>query len=162
MDLNVHPFYFARKGWRSPMDSEVELTPEKKYGHLWILFFLFALYVITNQDRIRFGYLCHHLFNEKLESQTDDKNLRIEDAYLLNVNAYDQIVRGGRKYLPFVIYKLQTDQKFVWKELMRDITGVDIHQYAENKKWLFPNENTGRLWLKWWQENEGRYQGNDR
>ncbi len=136
---------------------ENELTPIKKYQHLWILVLLPMLYCLSNQDRVRFGYLSRHLFNQKLETQSDNKNVSIDKAFLLNTDDYDQIVRGGKKYLPFVILKLQMDRVFIWSEMMRDITGVDIHQYARDRRWLDFYDDPTPLWLKWWQENKSRY-----
>lgn len=139
------------------MDTELEVAPGKKYQHLWILLLLPALYFLSNQDKIRFGYLSRHLFGEKLGIQSIDKNVRVEDIYLLNTDNFNEIVRGGKRYLPFIILKLQIDKKFVWSELMQGITGVDINQYARDRRWVGTDEDPDLLWLKWWQENQGQY-----
>ncbi len=141
------------------MNPELDTTGEKKYPHLWVLIFLLVLYFLSNQDRMRFGYLSRHLFTGNIESKSIDKNVRVDDAFAVDIDVYNEILQGGKKYLPFLVLKLQTDKQFVWSELMRDITGVDIYQYAGNRKWINTDENPGRLWLKWWQENEYQYQG---
>jgi hypothetical protein len=138
------------------MESEMTSTVERKYRHLWLLLLLPALYFAANQDRIRFGLLSHRLFKSKLESKSP-QNVRTDNAYLFDIDAYNEIIRGGKKFLPFLVFKLQMDKNFIWGEALKDITGVDVRIYARDKGWKDADGDSDALWLKWWAENQDNY-----
>jgi len=151
----VSAFFCLSKGL--PMSAEFDSGQDKKFSHIWILVFLTVLFFLANQDRARFGFLSRRLMGDRLDVKREEKNVKVDNAYLLDTDAYNEIVQGGKKYIPFIVLRIQMDQNYVWPQLMRDITGVDVFQYAAEKRWMNTQDDPNVLWLRWWQENREQF-----
>ena len=131
-----------------------------KYGRftafLTLLMVLLPIVTIGSQgDRVEFEksyqQLVKHYKRRALYSDT---------RKYIDCDAYQKIIKGGNKNLPFVVEKLKAGD-FILNNAMWDITNVDINQLAKEKGWqtntMGGEQGVSKWWIRWWEINKNRY-----
>ena len=104
-------------------------------------------------DRAKFERLYEELqrFRETppviFSSRTPDHN---------DCEASRQIVAGGHSFVPFIIEKIR-EGDFFTNQTMCEITGIDPNDVYKDAR-SGGEQDESRQWLRWWEDNKGRYQ----